>query len=83
MLWGGSGEHISIAALSDPMEPRHDETQKTSQRGLKPQRHFGEIGFLVLRRPHGFADHCLSRVTAYRLFDRVFSSMTRNTARTW
>jgi YtkA-like len=27
MLWGGSGEHISIAALTNPMEPRHDETQ--------------------------------------------------------
>ena len=27
MLWGGSGESISIAALTNPMEPRHDETQ--------------------------------------------------------
>src|SRR5271168_4938402 len=27
MLWGGSGENISIAALSKPMEPRYDETQ--------------------------------------------------------
>ena len=27
MLWGGSGENISIAALSKLMEPRHDETQ--------------------------------------------------------
>jgi hypothetical protein len=27
MLWGGSGEHISIAALTNAMEPRHDETQ--------------------------------------------------------
>jgi transposase len=27
MLWGGSGEHISIAALTNPMEPRHDKTQ--------------------------------------------------------
>ena len=27
MLWGGSGEHISIAALTSPMEPRDDETK--------------------------------------------------------
>src|SRR5271170_2917263 len=27
MLWGGSGENISIAALSKPMEPRYDETE--------------------------------------------------------
>jgi hypothetical protein len=40
MLWGGSGEPISIAALSNSMEPRHDETQnqgcerfKDTQRG--------------------------------------------------
>jgi putative tryptophan/tyrosine transport system substrate-binding protein len=29
MLWGGSGENISIAALSKPMEPRYDETQSS------------------------------------------------------
>src|SRR5262249_10890191 len=27
MLWGGSREHISIAALTNAMEPRDDETQ--------------------------------------------------------
>src|SRR6185369_8004752 len=27
MLWGGSGEHISIAALTNAMEPHGDETQ--------------------------------------------------------
>src|SRR6516162_10036873 len=27
MLWGSSGVLISIAALTNPMEPRHDETQ--------------------------------------------------------
>jgi hypothetical protein len=27
MLWGGSGEPISIAALTNPMEPRDDEIQ--------------------------------------------------------
>src|SRR5277367_3189806 len=35
MLWGGSGENISIAALSKPMEPRYDETQ--SQDCERPQ----------------------------------------------
>src|SRR5262249_54003444 len=35
MLWGGSGENISIAALSKPMEPHCDETQ--SQDCERPQ----------------------------------------------
>ena len=35
MLWGGSGENISIAALSKPMEPCYDETQ--SQDCERPQ----------------------------------------------
>ena len=35
MLWGGSGENISIAALSKPMEPRYDESQ--SQDCERPQ----------------------------------------------
>ena len=36
MLWGGSGEHISIAALSDAMEPRHDETQNQECERFQP-----------------------------------------------
>ena len=36
MLWGGSVEHISIAALSDPMEPRHDETQNQDCERFQP-----------------------------------------------
>ena len=36
MLWGGSGEHISIAALSDAMEPRHDETQNQDCERFQP-----------------------------------------------
>jgi hypothetical protein len=33
---GRSGEHISIAALSDPMEPRHDETQNQECERFQP-----------------------------------------------
>jgi len=36
MLWGGSGEHISIAALIEPMEPRHDETQNQDCERFQP-----------------------------------------------
>src|ERR1700685_912888 len=36
MLWGGSGEHISIAALTNPMEPRHDETQNQDCERFQP-----------------------------------------------
>jgi hypothetical protein len=36
MLWGGSGDHISIAALTSPMEPRHDETKKQDCERFQP-----------------------------------------------
>ena len=36
MLWGGSGEIISIAALSNPMEPRYDETQNQDCERFQP-----------------------------------------------
>ena len=36
MLWGGSGEHISIAALTNAMEPRHDETQNQDCERFQP-----------------------------------------------
>src|SRR5499427_10334874 len=36
MLWGSSGVLISIAALINPMEPRHDETQNQDCERFQP-----------------------------------------------
>jgi len=36
MLWGSSGEHISIAALTNAMEPRDDETQNQDCERFQP-----------------------------------------------
>ena len=36
MLWGSSGVLISIAALTNPMEPRHDETQNQECERFQP-----------------------------------------------
>jgi len=48
MLWGGSGEHISLAALTNPMEPRHDEAQNQDCERSQP-----------MSRPAGFVSACM------------------------